>query len=90
MRAGCEVEQGRDPKTHLEVPTAATVVPHPGLPVPQVAPADVPILSAEVVHYYLYCDQSLSSPFQQVQQGWALPLVLPGTLGGSWGLGRSL
>ncbi|NWV26652.1 TTYH2 protein, partial [Origma solitaria] len=39
-------------------------------------------ISAEVVHYYLYCDQSLSSPFQQVQGGRASPLVLPGA-GGS-------
>ncbi|NXW69842.1 TTYH2 protein, partial [Hirundo rustica] len=38
-------------------------------------------ISAEVVRYYLYCDQGLSSPFQQVQGGWAAPLVLPGAGG---------
>lgn len=29
-----------------------------------------PICFAEVVHYYLYCDQSLSNPFQQVWGSW--------------------
>lgn len=78
VRAAWEVEgsTGRTPK-----PTWRSGSP-PQLPVPQGAPVDVPILSAEVVHYYLYCDQSLSSPFQQVQGGWAPPWCCLG-LGGS-------
>lgn len=62
----------------------------PAAVVPRDAPADGPVLSAEVVHYYLYCDQSLSSPFQQVQGGWAPPLVLPGAGGGSVTVPHSL
>ncbi|NXY54765.1 TTYH2 protein, partial [Callaeas wilsoni] len=38
-------------------------------------------ISAEVVHYYLYCDQSLSSPFQQVQGGAAWVWGVPGAGG---------
>ncbi|NXU68598.1 TTYH2 protein, partial [Horornis vulcanius] len=45
-------------------------------------------ISAEVVHYYLYCDQSLSSPFQQVQGGGHCPWRCLG-LGGSVTVPRS-
>lgn len=40
-----------------------------------------PIRFAEVVHYYLYCDQSLSNPFQQVQGTRAPHFMLPGAGG---------
>jgi len=35
-------------------------------PLPGVLTPMSPVCFAEVVRYYLYCDQSLSNPFQQV------------------------
>lgn len=43
-----------------------------------------PICFAEVVHYYLYCEQGLSNPFQQVWGSLAPRLVLPVAGGVPW------